>query len=63
MNFSKFLRYDVGDGTRVKFWDDVWCRDCPLKEEFLDLFNTSRTREASAFEVICYANGRVSWDI
>ena len=47
----------------MKFWDDVWCRDCPLKEEFLDLYNISRTREALISEVMCYANGRVSWDI
>ena len=41
-NFSKFIRYEVGDGTRVKFWDDVWCRDRPFKEVFLDLYNISR---------------------
>ena len=62
-NFSKFIRYEVGDGTRVKFWDDVWCRDCPLKETFLDLYNISRTRDASVSKVMCYANGRVSWEI
>ena len=22
MDFSKFLQFDVGDGTRVKFWED-----------------------------------------
>ena len=41
----------MGDGSRVKFWDDVWCRDRPLKEEFSDLYNISRTREASVSEV------------
>ena len=56
-NFSKFIRYEVGDGTRVKFWDDVWCRDRPLKEAFPDLYNISRTRDASVFEVMCFANG------
>ena len=24
MDFSKFLRFDVGDGTKVKFWEDEW---------------------------------------
>ena len=24
LNFSKLLVYDVGDGTRVKFWKHVW---------------------------------------
>ena len=28
--FLKFLWYDVGDGTKVKFWEDVWCGDCSL---------------------------------
>ena len=61
--FSKFIQYDVGDGTRVKFWDDVWCRDCPFTEAFPDLYNISRTRDASVLEVMCFVNGRVSWDI
>ena len=34
LNFSKLLRCDMGDGTRVKFWKHVWCRDCSLKEAF-----------------------------
>ena len=60
LNFSKFLWYDVGDGTRVKFWIDVWCRDRPLQKVFPDLYNISRTRDAS---VLCYANGRIFWDL
>ena len=47
LNFSKFLCYDVGDGTQVKFWDDKWCRDCPLNESFPDLYNINGTRDAS----------------
>ena len=47
----------MGDGTHVKFWDDVWCRNRPLKEVFPDLYNISRTRDASVFEVMCFANG------
>ena len=23
LDFSKFLRFDVGDGTRIKLWEDV----------------------------------------
>jgi len=33
--FSKFIWFDVGDGTRVNLWQDEWCGDCPLKEAFL----------------------------
>ena len=63
LNFSKFLWYDVGDGTCVKFWVDVWCRDRPLKEVFPDLYNISRTRDASVSDVLCYANGRIFLDL
>ena len=38
LNFSRLLQYDVGDGTRVKFWEDVWCGDCTLKEVFLEFY-------------------------
>ena len=53
----------MGDGTRVKFWDDVWCRDRPLKEAFPNLYNISRSRDASVSEVMSCANGRISWDL
>ena len=38
----------------------MWCRVRPFKEEFPDLYNFSSTREASVFEVMSYANERVS---
>ena len=63
LNFSKFLRYDVDDGTQVNFWDDVWCRDRPLKEAFPNLYNISKTRDASVSEVMRYAYGRIFWDL
>ena len=25
LDFSKKIQYDVGDGTIVKVWEDVWC--------------------------------------
>ena len=37
----------MGDGTRVKFWHDVWCGDYPLKEAFLEFYCISWSREAS----------------
>ena len=46
LNFSNLLRYDVGDGTKVKFWKHVWCGDCSLKETFLELYCLSRARDS-----------------
>jgi len=30
--FSRFLKYEVGDGSRTSFWHDLWCGDTVLKE-------------------------------
>ena len=63
LDFSKFLRCDVGDDTRVKFWEDVWCRDCSLKEAFPELYSISWIGEYSVSEVMRFFDGRLHWDI
>ena len=39
-SFPQFIQYEVGDGSRVKFWHDRWCGDKSLKEAFLVLFGS-----------------------
>ena len=54
LNFSK-LQYDMSDGTRVKFWKQVRCGDCSLKEAFLELYSLhslSRARDSSMAKVM-----------
>jgi hypothetical protein len=34
---SKFVRYEVGDGSKVRFWHDL-CEDQPLKISYPDIF-------------------------
>jgi hypothetical protein len=40
--FSKFVRFEVGVGSKVSFWHDVWCGHSPLKISYLDLFSAWR---------------------
>ena len=40
--FSSFVRYEVGDGSKVRFWHDLLCGKQLLKIYFLDLFGTAR---------------------
>ena len=53
----------MGVGTTIKFWEDVWCRDCSLKEAFPELYSISWTREFFISEVMRFSNGRLHWDI
>ena len=51
LEFSKFLRFDVDDGTRVKFWKHEWCKNCSLKVAFRELYSISRNKESLVSEV------------
>ena len=62
MSFSKLHMYDVGDGTRVKFWKHVWCGDRTLQAAFSELYCISRTKDSSVTEVMCWSGGRIRWD-
>ena len=62
LNFSKLLRYDVGNGTRVKLWKHVWCGDCTLKDAFPYLYCLSRARDSSMAEVMCWSGGIIHWN-
>ena len=63
MDFFKFLRFDVGNGTSVKFWEDEWCRNCSLKVAFLELYSFSWTKESLISKVMWFFDGRLHWDI
>ena len=62
LNSSKLLRYDVGDGPRVKFWKHVWCGDCTLKDTFPYLYCLSRARDSLVAEVMCWSGGMIHWN-
>ena len=43
---KQHVRFEVGDGSRVLFWHDVWCGELPLKILFLALFSIACAKEA-----------------
>ena len=63
LNFSKLLVYDVGDGTRVKFWKHVWCGDCTFQKAFLELYFLSRSKDSLVDEVMGWSVGRIHWNV
>jgi hypothetical protein len=47
----------VGDGSKIRFWHNVWCRDQPLKEAFSKLFCIACCREAWVVDNMQISNG------
>ena len=62
-SFSSHILFDIGDGSRVKFWHDQWCGESSLAVRYPALFRFCRNKEASVAELILFANGVLFWDV
>uniref|UniRef100_A0A2N9F8S0 Uncharacterized protein n=1 Tax=Fagus sylvatica TaxID=28930 RepID=A0A2N9F8S0_FAGSY len=60
--FHSHCSFLVGDGQRVKFWQDWWCGDRALNAVFPELFTISQDKEASVADLMSFPNGRLHWD-
>jgi len=62
-HFKSLVQFEVKDGSRVLFWNDVWCGDRPLRTLFLDLFRITGLKYAAVQEVVSW-NGDIShWNL
>ena len=62
-SFSSQILFDIGDGSRVKFWQDWWCGETSLAIRYPDLFRFCRDKDASVAELMMSANGVLFWDV
>ena len=61
--FACHLHFEVGDGSKTKFWDNVWCGSCSLKHAFPDLYRIARNKDAAVGDLLQFQNGAVTWFI
>ena len=45
--FMSLGKFDLGDGSQVRFWEDSWITSRPLKSIFPALYNIVRKKSAS----------------
>jgi hypothetical protein len=50
--FLSLGKFELGDGSQVRFWEDVWIRPRPLKSLFPALYNIVRKKGASVRTVM-----------
>jgi hypothetical protein len=61
--FSRYLSFDVGDGSLISFWHDVWCGTQSLKDVFPELFRIARCKEVRVLDNMEISNGVVLWNV
>ena len=63
--FSKYIRFEVGVGDRVKFWTNRWCGDLPLYLSFSVVYGIATNREASVASSLerLGIEARRSWNV
>uniref|UniRef100_A0A2N9EHY9 Reverse transcriptase zinc-binding domain-containing protein n=1 Tax=Fagus sylvatica TaxID=28930 RepID=A0A2N9EHY9_FAGSY len=52
-----------GDGARIRFGDDVWCIDDPLKVAYLELFRIARVKDAFVADNFQCRGDSVHWEV
>ena len=61
--FFRFVQIRVGDGSRTRFWDDVWCLDVPLKEAFPGLYRLACIKDVTVADSVLFRGAAISWEV
>ena len=49
--FLNLVRFNLRDGSQIRFWEDTWLGNQPLSYRFTNLFNIVRKKHVIAAEV------------
>lgn len=44
-------KLELGNGTKLRFWEDIWCGEAPLSETYPTLYTLADAKGAKAAEV------------
>jgi hypothetical protein len=50
-------------GSKIRFWDDVWCGGTTLKEAFSGLYNIASAKEVSIVDNMDLTGGVLQWNV
>uniref|UniRef100_A0A2N9HRX8 Reverse transcriptase zinc-binding domain-containing protein n=1 Tax=Fagus sylvatica TaxID=28930 RepID=A0A2N9HRX8_FAGSY len=61
--FSQFFKFEIGDGTRIRFWLDFWCGEGPLKDAYPELIQLAKKKNALVGDHMDSHNGCIHWEL
>ena len=57
------MRFQVGNGSRVLFWKDVWYGESALKSQYPNLYRMARFKEATMDQMFSRNGEHIHWDL
>lgn len=60
--FERHISYLVGNGRRIKFWDDRWCCRDPLRTKFPNLYTAVDTKDCFISDMLETGELGSSWN-
>ena len=51
-DFSKYTRFVVGDGERIRFWEDLWWGEQSFKDQYPRLFRVVTDKNIPIFSIL-----------
>ncbi len=58
----RFVGFTLGDGRRIRFWEDVWCSNGSLASLYLVLFQLAVNKDVMVSDCMETRNGGIQWN-
>ncbi len=60
-DFLRFGTFKINNGSQVRFWEDNWLGNRPLKDQYPGLYSIVRKKFMTIAEVLTVAQPNISW--
>jgi hypothetical protein len=61
--FSKYIRFEVGEGRQLRFLHDLWCGETILREVYPDLYRIACDKDALVANHMQVCNATTLWNL
>ena len=55
--FISHTKLDLGNGSKIRFWEDMWCGEVTHKDAFPSLYNIASVKDASITDILDCSSG------
>jgi hypothetical protein len=62
--FYSHTKFELKDGSKIRFYDDVWCGEMTtLNEAFPNLYSIACVKDASIADHLDFSSGSLQWNV